>query len=86
MEGIAEQFDTLHEERVYQFMEYEAYEAMRQVAICDHQSRVWLLYPDTDRLAGALRGASRSASAWTRVINCPVFTKTQTTGEAKWKL
>lgn len=52
MEGIAEQFDTLHEERVYQFMEYEAYEAMRQVAICDHQSRVWLLYPDTDRLAG----------------------------------
>ncbi len=52
MEGIAEQFDTLYEERVYQFMEYEAYEAMRQVAICDHQSRVWLLYPDTDRLAG----------------------------------
>ncbi|HFK2923928.1 TPA: replication endonuclease [Aeromonas hydrophila] len=52
MEGIAEQFDTLHEERVYQFMEYEAYEAMRQVAICDHQSRVWLLYPDADRLAG----------------------------------
>jgi hypothetical protein len=52
MEGIAEQFDTLHDEKVYQFMEYEAYEAMRQVAICDHQSRVWLLYPDTDRLAG----------------------------------
>ncbi|QXB54187.1 replication endonuclease [Aeromonas sp. FDAARGOS 1415] len=56
MEGIAEQFDTLHEERVYQFMEYEAYEAMRQVAICDHQSRVWLLYPDTDRLAGSPPG------------------------------
>ncbi|WP_415870056.1 replication endonuclease [Aeromonas caviae] len=52
MEGIAEQFDTLHDEKVYQFMEYEAYEAMRQVAICDHQFRVWLLYPDTDRLAG----------------------------------
>lgn len=52
MQGINDQFDVLHEEKVYQFMEYEAYEAMQQMAICDHQSRVWLLYPDTDRLAG----------------------------------
>ncbi|MGY3943744.1 replication endonuclease [Aeromonas tecta] len=52
MDGINEQFDVLREEKVYQFMEYEAYEAMQQMAICDHQSRVWLLYPDTDRLAG----------------------------------
>ncbi|MGY3958752.1 replication endonuclease [Aeromonas popoffii] len=56
MEGINDQFDVLHEEKVYQFMEYEAYEAMQQMAICDHQSRVWLLYPDSDRLAGSPLG------------------------------
>jgi len=52
MEGINEQFEVLKAEKAYAFMEYEEFEQMRLHAICDHESRVWLLYPDTERLAG----------------------------------
>ncbi|ATY81105.1 replication endonuclease [Aeromonas veronii] len=56
MEGINEQFEVLKEEKAYAFMEYEEYERTRQLAICDHELRVWRLYPDASRLAGSPQG------------------------------
>lgn len=56
MEGVRDQFETLHEEREYSYMEYEEYEALRHLAICDYQSRAWFLFSDDERLAGPPQG------------------------------
>lgn len=56
MEGVRDQFEVMRDEKAYAYMEYEEYEALRQMAICDYQSRAWLLFSDDERLAGPPQG------------------------------
>ncbi|WP_421308041.1 replication endonuclease [Aeromonas veronii] len=56
MEGVRDQFEVMRDEKAYAYMEYQEYEALRQMAICDYQSRAWLLFSDDERLAGPPQG------------------------------
>ncbi|WP_421268625.1 replication endonuclease [Aeromonas veronii] len=56
MEGVSEQFDAMQKGKVYDFMDYMEYEAMRHLAICDHRTKSWAYFPDSERLAGPPQG------------------------------